>query len=73
MIRKYDEVSKTVDSCIKTVVAGKELNETVEKRHVGLVLLLRYIKRVSAHLKNIATTLVNPFHQIGYRPGTYSP
>ncbi len=70
-IRKYDTVSKTVDATIKKVVAGKELTESVEKRHVGLVLLLRYIKRVSAHLKNISTSLVNPFHQIGYRPGTY--
>ncbi len=71
VIRKYDVVSKTVDDCIKSVVTGKELSETVEKRHVGLVLLLRHIKRVCAHLKNISTSLVNPFHQIGYRPGTY--
>lgn len=72
-IRKYDVVSKTVDTRIKKVVVGKELTETVEKRHVGLVLLLRYMKRVCAHLKNISTSLVNPFHQIGYRPGTYKP
>ena len=70
-VRKYDTISKTVDSTIEAVVAGKELTETVEKRHVGLVLLLRYIKRVCAHLKNISTSVVNPFHQIGYRPGTY--
>jgi len=73
VIRKYDLVSKTADSRIKKVVQGKELSETVEKRHVGLVLLLRYMKRVCAHLKNISTSLVNPFHQIGYRPGTYKP
>jgi phosphate uptake regulator len=70
-IRKYDVVSKTVDDRIKKVVAGEELSETVEKRILGLVLLLRYTKRVCAHLKNISTSLVNPFHQIGYRPGTY--
>jgi phosphate transport system protein len=71
-LRKYDQVSKAVDARIKKVVAGKELSETVEKRHVALVLLLRYTKRICAHLKNINTSLDNPFHQISYRPGAYN-
>jgi phosphate uptake regulator len=70
-IRKYDVVSKSVDARIEKVVAGKEMSETVEKRHVALVLLLRYTKRICAHLKNICTSVVNPFHQISYRPGAY--
>jgi phosphate uptake regulator len=70
-IRKYDQVSKASDAQIKKVLAGKEMNETVEKRHVALLLFFRYTKRICAHLKNINTAVVNPFHQISYRPGSY--
>ena len=70
-IRKYDVVSKAADAQIKEVLAGKEMSETVEKRHVALLLFFRYTKRICAHLKNINTSLVNPFHQISYRPGAY--
>jgi len=38
---------------------------------------LRYLKRVSAHLKNVATSVVNPYHRIGYKEkkkkGTAAP
>jgi hypothetical protein len=34
---------------------------------VTTVLYLRYLKRVSAHLKNIASSVVNPFDRIGFR------
>ncbi|MBA7655890.1 hypothetical protein ES703_63800 [subsurface metagenome] len=46
----------------------------VEDRHVssrmGIIcaLLARYLKRVSAHLKNIASGVSNPFHRLGYKP-----
>ena len=32
-----------------------------------LAIYLRYLKRVSAHLKNVATSVVNPYHRIGFR------
>jgi len=31
-------------------------------------LLLRYIKRVASHLKNVASSVVNPFARLGYKP-----
>jgi phosphate uptake regulator len=31
-------------------------------------LLLRFLKRVGAHLKNVASSLVNPYPRIGYKP-----
>jgi len=34
---------------------------------VALALYLRYLKRVASHLMNVATSIVNPFHKIGYR------
>ena len=34
---------------------------------VTAALYLRYLKRVSAHLKNVATSVVNPYYRIGFR------
>ena len=34
---------------------------------VTAALYLRFLKRVSAHLKNVATSVVNPYYRIGFR------
>ena len=34
---------------------------------ICLALYIRYLKRICAHLRNIATSIVNPFHRIGFR------
>ena len=34
---------------------------------ICLALYIRYLKRICAHLRNIASSIVNPFHRIGYR------
>jgi len=34
---------------------------------VTVALHLRFLKRVSAHLKNVATSVVNPYYRIGFR------
>ena len=33
----------------------------------------RYTKRISAHLSNLASSVVNPFDRIGFRPGEGPP
>ncbi|MFQ5835646.1 MAG: PhoU domain-containing protein [bacterium] len=38
------------------------------KMGIVCALLARHLKRVSAHLKNIASGVVNPFHRLGYKP-----
>ncbi len=38
-----------------------------ESRSTAIALYARYLKRIAAHLKNITTTLVNPFDSIGYK------
>ncbi len=38
------------------------------KEGIIYALLIRYLKRVGAHLKNIASSIVNPFHRLGYKP-----
>ncbi|KPK67802.1 hypothetical protein AMJ71_10335 [candidate division TA06 bacterium SM1_40] len=37
---------------------------------VTLALYMRYLKRISSHLVNIATSITNPFDRIGYRADT---
>jgi phosphate uptake regulator len=68
VIKRYNRISKSCDGVLEDIVAS-EMGETVEKRFLALVLIMRYFKRVNAHLKNVATTVVNPFTDIGFRPG----
>ena len=42
--------------------------ETCGRDAVIRALLLRFLKRVGAHLKNVASSLVNPYHKLGYKP-----
>ena len=35
---------------------------------VALALYIRWLKRINSHLKNITTSVVNPFDQIGFKP-----
>ncbi len=48
-------------------VLRNELNFGSGSRTAAIALYARYLKRIGAHLKNISTTLVNPFDAIGYK------
>jgi phosphate transport system protein len=63
----YDRVSELYSSTLRDVVRGETTGSTVEKRYIGLVLMLQYMKRVAAHLRNISSAVVNPLDSIGYR------
>ena len=54
--------------CEKVVEELIEDAEVSSKMGIICALLARYLKRVSAHLKNIASGVVNPFHRLGYKP-----
>jgi phosphate uptake regulator len=69
MIKRYDKISKTCDGVLEELISSHVDETDIEKRYLALVLIMRYLKRVNAHLKNIATSVVNPFHEIGFRPG----
>lgn len=66
VLEHYGVVSDTCDDIIDEILAADM--ESIKRDLVALILLVRFFKRVNAHLKNIASTLTNPFHQIGYRP-----
>ena len=65
VMARYREVSAYCDETLMEILA-EEPDDGVDRSTLVLVLLLRYIKRVGAHLKNAASVMVNPYHRIGY-------
>ena len=66
ILKRHKEVSGTVERHLKSLRRGALLSED-SGRAVTTALYLRYLKRMSAHLKNVATSVVNPYHRIGFR------
>ncbi|NOZ03001.1 MAG: PhoU domain-containing protein, partial [FCB group bacterium] len=66
LISSYrEQVNSISDEIVNGILAGK-LAFGSESRTAAVALYARYLKRIGAHLKNITTTLVNPFDAIGY-------
>jgi phosphate transport system protein len=57
------EVTTKTDAIILHILNDQEQDV---KDAVLTALLSRYLKRISAHLANIMTSIFNPFHQMGY-------
>ena len=55
------------DLVVNKCISGEDSFEDSSKT-TSVALYARYLKRVGAHLKNITTTIVNPFEEIGYKP-----
>lgn len=65
-ITAHAEVARVVEENLGLLADSKAL--TGRSGHaVTVALYLRYLKRVSAHLKNVATSVVNPYYRIGFR------
>ncbi|MFH1465137.1 MAG: PhoU domain-containing protein [Pseudomonadota bacterium] len=64
----YQQVAALCDRKLEKLVAADTGEDTVPRWQMALVLLLRYDKRVAAHLKNVCSAEINPFHRIGFRP-----
>ncbi len=64
--------SKDCEEIIAALVrTPNETQNLAPNQEVLAALTARYLKRVSAHLKNIASSVVNPFDRIGYKPPEY--
>ncbi|MDW7682340.1 MAG: PhoU domain-containing protein [bacterium] len=59
-------VKKTCENFNMTLLKNSDLNLKVTDA-VALALYMRYLKRIASHLMNVASSIVNPFHRIGYR------
>jgi phosphate uptake regulator len=71
IMEAHATVAETVERCVGLLKAGKALSGRAGHA-VTVALYLRFLKRVSAHLKNVATSVVNPYHRIGFREKTDS-
>jgi phosphate uptake regulator len=61
----YTWISNTCDVHLQTIAGDHDLEV---RTAVAYCLLFRYFKRISLHLRNIASSVVNPFHKLGYKP-----
>jgi phosphate uptake regulator len=62
----HRDISKSVDIIITDLIQEKEKSFSSGEA-ITLALYFRYLKRVAAHLTNIASSIVNPFPRIGFR------
>ena len=65
VMEQYRNMAVFCDKSLEEIL-GEAPEEGVERSMLVLVLHLRYLKRVGAHLKNAASVIVNPYHRIGY-------
>jgi len=59
-------IAKRADDVV-SVLIEKDEPSLPGREAVATALYLRYLKRISAHLMNIASSMVNPFDRIGFR------
>lgn len=59
-------IARRSDELVNALIE-KDEPSLLGREAVTAALYARYLKRVSAHLKNIASSVVNPFDKIGYR------
>jgi len=64
----YRDVTEKTDGLIIHIMDSKDLSV---RDAVVYALFSRYLKRISAHLANILTTVINPFHEVGYGYNEY--
>jgi phosphate uptake regulator len=64
IIGAHDRINPTCEGLIDELMSDAELDL---RTGIALALATRYFKRVSSHLKNVATAAVNPFILVGYR------
>jgi phosphate transport system protein len=67
LLKKYAWVNDACDDTVKDVV--REKDKSIEPGDAAaLVLYTRWLKRINSHLRNITTSVVNPFDCIGFQP-----
>lgn len=67
IVKEYKWVSRSSDEILMSLMHNED-KEISSGSAVALALYIRQLKRINSHLKNVATSVVNPFHRIGYKP-----
>lgn len=65
IMQQQADMATQADRLMDQLIENTEISA---KEGIVAALMSRYLKRVSAHLKNVASSVVNPYHRIGYRP-----
>ena len=67
LLEKYAWINDACDEIVTDVV--KERDKSIKPGDAAaLVLYTRWLKRINSHLRNITTSVVNPFDRIGFQP-----
>lgn len=66
LLLDYKWVNKTCDKHVEDYLNERDRSVSTGEA-VALVLYFRYLKRINSHLRNVASSVVNPFHRIGFR------
>ena len=66
ILADHRNLTQRCDETVRELISGEDKLSRPEA--VTLALYFRYLKRVGAHLTNIASSIVNPFHRIGFKP-----
>ncbi|NOZ07639.1 MAG: hypothetical protein GXO91_02025 [FCB group bacterium] len=67
LIRKYRWVNPLCDERMVDVLKEKDKSITPGES-AALALYFRWLKRIYAHLRNVTTSVINPFDKIGFKP-----
>jgi len=67
LLDKYAWVNDVCDEIVKEVVKEKD-PDIRSGDAAALALYVRWLKRINSHLRNITTSVVNPFNRIGFQP-----
>ena len=59
------ELGRTCDEYIKEIITS---GKTYKSNATVYAMYFRYLKRINAHLRNIVSSVINPYDRIGYKP-----
>ncbi len=66
ILKAEEAIGKISDKIVSNMILHHDKKLTTSDA-VALALYARYLKRINAHLTNIASAIVNPFPRIGFR------
>lgn len=67
LLEKYSYINKACDMLV-TGLVREEDSSISPGDSAALALYIRWLKRINSHLRNITTSIVNPFDRIGFQP-----
>ncbi len=67
LLKEYEWVNRLCDDNVLKLVKITE-SDMAPGEAVSLSLYFRWLKRINSHLRNIVTSVANPFDRIGFKP-----